>query len=215
MKRAPIKVNLAARAANAEIRRRRTRARLIDAALAVVADKGLAATIEDFAAAAGVARGTVYNYFPTVADLLDAVRRRILRDVGEGLGVALAQVSDPAAELATLSLFLVAYSQRQPLQGWAALHLERLQPGRRTDGADPFDRILARGVAEGRFRAVDVGAARILAAGAVRMAIHDALTRPAPGEQVVSVCGLILASLGVPPAEALAIAESAARRLAA
>jgi len=64
-----MRVNLQARAASAERRRARTRERLLDAAEKVVASKDLQdATIEDFVSAAGVSRGTFYNYFPTVTD---------------------------------------------------------------------------------------------------------------------------------------------------
>ena len=47
-------------------RRERTQARIIEAALRVFAEKGPdAPIIDDFIKAAGVARGTFYNYFPS------------------------------------------------------------------------------------------------------------------------------------------------------
>jgi len=210
--RSPIKVNLAARAANAEIRRRQTRKRLIEAGLAVLAEKGLTASIEDYAAAAGVSRGTFYNYFPTTGDLLGAIRRMIMRNAGVELAPALEGMADPAMRLATLSFHLIDFARRNPTQGWAGLHLERLQPSRRAGDTDPFDAVLSAGVAQKRFREVDVWAARTLVTGAVRMAIHDALTVDPPPGHAQAIVALILAALGLEPGEAEAVAAEAAAR---
>jgi len=55
-------------------RRQRMRLRLIESALPVFAEKGLdAASIDDVIAAAGVSRGTFYNYFRTDVELAAAV----------------------------------------------------------------------------------------------------------------------------------------------
>jgi AcrR family transcriptional regulator len=54
-------------------RRARTRQRIIEAALGVIAERGPdAPVIEDFIQAAGVARGTFYNHFKTTEELLIA-----------------------------------------------------------------------------------------------------------------------------------------------
>ena len=74
-----MRVNLEARAAAAEQRKAQTRERLLEAAIAVIGEKGPdACSIEDFVAAADVSRGTFYNYFPTAEDLLRAVSRKII-----------------------------------------------------------------------------------------------------------------------------------------
>ena len=78
-----MRVNLEARAAAAENRKALTRERLLDAAVKVIGEKGPdASSVEDFVAAADVSRGTFYNYFPTMEDLLRAVRRKLI-DVGD------------------------------------------------------------------------------------------------------------------------------------
>ncbi|WP_374573779.1 TetR/AcrR family transcriptional regulator [Phenylobacterium sp.] len=214
-RRAPIKVNLEARAANAELRRRQTRAKLLDAALEVIAEKGPeAASIEDYAAAAGVARGTVYNYFPTAADLLDGVRRLILRRATQSVQTALDGVDDPAGRLAGLCLSLIIYAGRNPTDAWAALRLERLRPTRSPDDPDVFDQAITDGLARGRFRRVDPRSARTLVTGAVRMAIHDVLTLTAPANHAVGVTALILAGLGLAAGEAEALTAEIARRAA-
>ena len=54
-------------------RRTRMRRKLVESALFVFAEKGVdASVIEDVIAAAGVSRGTFYNYFRTNGELLAA-----------------------------------------------------------------------------------------------------------------------------------------------
>lgn len=74
-----------------EARRIETRARLFDAALAEISDRGLAAAdVSAIAAAAGVARGTFYFHFPTKEHVLVEAERdeetRIVRELDKATG---------------------------------------------------------------------------------------------------------------------------------
>ena len=70
-------------------RNRRTRPdtrrqELVDAALALFAARGVAATsVDDIVKAAGVAKGTFYLYFSTKDDAVTAVAERMVDGVGE------------------------------------------------------------------------------------------------------------------------------------
>ncbi|KKC04880.1 TetR/AcrR family transcriptional regulator [Mycobacterium nebraskense] len=74
-----------------EARRLETRARLFDAALAEIAQRGLAAAdVSAIAAAAGVVRGTFYFHFPTKEHVLAELERdeetRIISRLGDAKG---------------------------------------------------------------------------------------------------------------------------------
>ncbi|MGB3437976.1 MAG: helix-turn-helix domain-containing protein [Actinophytocola sp.] len=60
---------------------RRNRARILDAAAEVFAERGVAASTEEIAARAGVAIGTVFRHFPTKQDLLGASLKDLLADL--------------------------------------------------------------------------------------------------------------------------------------
>jgi AcrR family transcriptional regulator len=62
---------------------RRNRARLLDAAEAVFAAKGISASTEEVARSAGVGVGTLFRHFPTKENLLEAVYRERLRRMAE------------------------------------------------------------------------------------------------------------------------------------
>ena len=58
---------------------RRNHERILEAALAVFAEKGADASIPEIAARAGVGKATVYRNYPTKADLLTAITRNRLQ----------------------------------------------------------------------------------------------------------------------------------------
>jgi AcrR family transcriptional regulator len=209
--RRPIRVNLQARAATAEQRRARTRERLLDAAEAIVAQKGFEqASIDDFVRAAGVSRGTFYNYFPTTAALLHALNTRVAEDLDRTLDVLTAHIEDCAARLAATLHTVVANCVSDPVRGWVAMQIAASRLPRQHAFEDRFASIYNEGVACGRFRDIDMMAAYTVAFGAIRMAQRDILggaSLPAQGVQIVA---LILTAFGVPFEEATQISRDEA-----
>jgi AcrR family transcriptional regulator len=80
---------------------RRNRARVLDAAEAVFAAKGTAASTEEIARQAGVGIGTVFRHYPTKEALLEAVLADRLRQLADEVD-ALASAEDPSEALASL-----------------------------------------------------------------------------------------------------------------
>lgn len=77
-------------------RRSKTRARIIEAALHVFAEKGPdAPVIDDFIRASGIARGTFYNYFNNTAELLTATSTWLTDDMAAAIEGELQQIKDP------------------------------------------------------------------------------------------------------------------------
>lgn len=76
----------------------RNRARILDAAEAVFADRGPQASTEEVARRAGVAIGTVFRHFPTKSDLLTALMKRLLEQITAD-ATSLALQGDPGTAL--------------------------------------------------------------------------------------------------------------------
>ena len=94
--------------------RRSTRGNIVDAAVALIADRGFSATsVDDIATAAGVAKGSVYYNFGSKTALFEAV---IVEGVGR-LTTALRAAVDGlqgAAAIAALVTELLAQAQSHP-----------------------------------------------------------------------------------------------------
>ena len=94
----------------------RTESRIVEAALRVFAEWGPdAPVIDDFVKAAGVARGTFYNHFKRVEQLLQATSAWTTRDVLQSIEEAIAGIEGPALRFGVgLRLFFVR-AQRDPV----------------------------------------------------------------------------------------------------
>ncbi|NTT85744.1 TetR/AcrR family transcriptional regulator [Tabrizicola fusiformis] len=194
------------RSAVANLKRERMRARLIEAALLVVAAKGLEATmIDDVAATAGASRGSFYNYFFTLQELLLAANREL---ADEMVGFVLAEVdhvTDPAEKVARgLTLFLHLSAAHPLLARFAAgMGLKGLTQGSVAEAV--LTPLLARGMSEGRFARMPLPEARDLLAAT----LLASLARTARGEavDVAAIVAALLRGLGLPPEAAARLAD--------
>lgn len=210
-----MRVNLEARAAAAENRRAQTRERLLKAAVVVIGEKGFdAASIEDFVAAAKVSRGTFYNYFPTMEDLLRAVRRKLTDALMAVLDAHLPPTIPVSSRLATRLHSHFTLVSSDPAWGWVVMRLDGTRLGRTPAMEESFDRMYREGVASGEFRPADPAAIRSLVFGTSRMVQRDilmGLAAPGHSERVVA---LLLMTFGVSPEAADRISRDSALRAA-
>lgn len=187
-------------------RRERTRAKLLAAAAQVLAEHGeQKATIDDFIQAAGVARGTFYNYYQTRGEILEDLWAEVGRNPFVSIQKACASIKDPAERLVTKTRLILKTAQDNSTWGWVvfALSLDIT-----TVNADllAFPRPdLEAGLRKGRFKFEDIHAAKDLVVGACRTALHAQLIEERSEEYPRALATLMLRSLGVSATEAHAL----------
>ncbi|HEY1391867.1 MAG TPA: TetR/AcrR family transcriptional regulator [Methylibium sp.] len=160
-----------AQPASASTRQRRKEARpeqLLDAALSLFVEKGFAATrSEEVAARAGVAKGTLYLYYPSKEELLKAVvRENLSKCIGEAASIAEGYEGSSSELLALLlhtwwervgekpasGIFKIVLTEMGNFPDFAGFYLQEvIQPGR-----ELFSRVLQRGIDAGEFRQIDL-----------------------------------------------------------
>lgn len=183
----------------------RTRQRLIRAAILVVAKRGIGPSlIDDVAREAGVSRGTFYNHFAGVPNLLEAADRTLADEVMQLILGRIAPIADPAVACATgLALFLTA-ARDYPLVAQFSAQVGLSKP-------EPLDivqevgaALLEQGVKTGRFVPMPVPLALGLVSWGVAMAMQHQV-EGAAFDIPVTIAAL-LRLLGVPAAEAAILA---------
>lgn len=214
MKPAPAAIkfdaNLQRRKEIGQERRERTRAKLLAAAAQVLAEHGeKKATIDDFIQAAGVARGTFYNYYQTRGEILEDLWAEIGRNPFVGIQKACASIKDPAERLATKTRLILKTAQDNRTWGWVvfALSLDITTVNADLLGFPRPD--LEEGQRKARFRFDDIQAAKDLVVGACRTALHALLIEERSEEYPRALTTLMLRSLGVSATEAQALSRRA------
>jgi AcrR family transcriptional regulator len=169
-----------------EERSARTQIRIVTAALEVFAERGPdAPVIDEFVRAAGIARGTFYNHFKSVEELLHATSEWTTREVVTAIEHALAGLTGPTLRLGVgLRLFL-ARAQRDPV--WCRFVARVWKVG----GLELPTRDVEEGIRLGHFRVPGFAAARDVLFGGIREALQRIGEGPVPpsfGDQVTEVC---------------------------
>jgi len=138
-----------------------------------------AVTMEDIAARAGLAKGTLYLYFRSKEDLLQALLSQVGEQMESELTAILAAASAPPAKLDQALAMLMQYLERERVL--FPLYLRTIfAGGRRGEGRDNqvlaverrvlalFARLFAEGMARGDFIAADPALLTFLLRGLVR-----------------------------------------------
>lgn len=185
----------------------RTRARLMDAAVAVFARVGYeAASVNEIAQAADVANGTFYLHFKDKNEIAAAVAFRMAADVARQLDEAMSDIDDAVerTSLATRQFIDIACSE--PDWGWALFHAAWYMPDLRKQVVTYLRADIRRGVEQGAFKVglddflIDTFASMVLSALLGRLRGE---TGPEAGSKIAE---LQLRMLGVTPARAHRVA---------
>ncbi len=108
-------------------KRERTRRKLLDAGLQVIADRGEALTASDVVAVADVSNGTFYNHFLDRDDFIRALARESLRAITEQSADD-TEGTDPAWRFAVASTRVLDAGVRDPLWGARPCDLPTARP---------------------------------------------------------------------------------------
>lgn len=148
------------RNAIADARRRDSRRReILDTAQAMFA-KGRICPVEDVATRLGLAKGTVYLYFPSKGDLLAAVVQRSMDELMAALREAAAGKGSPEERIAGMVRCAVrSYrEQRLVLKVWMDAPADARRPVRvrwQKESRALFHKVLQAGMKSGAFRSHD------------------------------------------------------------
>ena len=202
-------------------RRLRTRARLIDAARRIIAERGgiEAVPIAEITEAADVAIGSFYNHFPSREALFEAVVSETLEAHGQTIDALAAEIADVAELCAAALRLTMRMVEADPVWGGFMVRMGTYLPelglilGRRLVDT------LKRGIQSGRFTVTDEATTLAVVAGVVFGAMHvrrseaspgsfsDLLPDSLPDDADSLVADQLLQLLGLPREEAAEIAR--------
>lgn len=190
-------------------RRRRMRLRLIESALLVFAAKGIdRASIDDVIEAAGVSRGTFYNYFRTDAELAEAVSEELTTEMIAHVEASVGHLANPVERVARgLRIYLAAaasfplFARFTSQAGFRSVSPNQLL-------REYLPRHIVEGVKSGRMEVPDVSLAVDMIVGAALSAVHALSTRTVSRHYAENAVMHVLVGLGVTRATARKLAHA-------
>jgi len=201
------RIDLARRAQIGRDRRARTRSQLVEAARGLFSDRPVeAVTIDDVVGAAGVAKGTFYVHFDSLAELQAAVADDLARQFDELLQPRRLALSDPVERIAAGCAAFIGQALREPSWGALVARSAASMPSVARLARERLSEDVRRAAADARLGDVTPGLAYELAIGIVLRTMQAAAEGglgPTPAQSVVAA---ILRAIGVKPAEARRVA---------
>ncbi|MEO5900171.1 MAG: TetR/AcrR family transcriptional regulator [Ilumatobacteraceae bacterium] len=183
-------------------KRARTRRQLVDAGMAALADHGPGGvTIGDIAGRAGVATGTFYNHFPSMAHLIDAVTDELAGGVEIARGVLEQVERDPAALVAIGTRQLLRLTRADPPAARAFVSLLATAPAFRARVRTTVHGAIDAGIGAGRFPERSAVLTTDAVLGTVVQWMRSALTDEAGPEPEREHLRMILVIVGLPQRE--------------
>jgi AcrR family transcriptional regulator len=192
------------RTRTAEVRREQMRRRLIESAIIVFAEHGVnSAVIGQVITAAGVSRGSFYNYFRTNEELSDAVCMELAGELVFHAEAALTEDMLPERALAMGGATVLRCAFHYPVLGRFMSTLSLNGDVLMREMSKRLSDQLEAGMASGAFHRADIGMVTDILISIIRTAIlRIALGHTAPltpDEYIRAVVASMLRALGVPP----------------
>lgn len=185
-------------------RREKTRARLLECALLVFAEKGPeAAIIDDVIALAGMARGSFYNYFRTNEELLDAVAAEITNEWLRVLDPIVQLHEDPAIRVTCGTKLMLHVMRSYPLLGAFLSRMQISTAGHELLSIQYLRRDVLAGIERNRFAQRQPQAVIDIVVGAVFCAARSLSQAMLPNDYPEEMVMALLRSLGMTEDEAV------------
>lgn len=175
----------------------KTRAWIIKCAIPVFAEHGPdIPVIDDFAKAAGLSRGSFYNYFKTTRELLDAAMEALSDEVIATIVPVVVGLTDPVVRLGTAARMYYRKATMDPLfgaflgsvSGVGGMAIENVR-------AD-----LLQAMQDGQIKIKEIELAEAICYGVMVFALRTPAARVGGDARGSEVVRAILAALGVSPA---------------
>ena len=174
-------------------RRERTHRHILESALRVFAEQGPdAPVIDDFIRAAGIARGTFYNYYRSAHELLEAVSHAMDDSASAAIESDMAGKTDPLDRIATGVLLWLGKAASDPL--WCSFVVRVRRRGKAVERQLTAD--LRRGMRAGVLSVASVAVGRDLVVGTILEAMHRMARGRVPKTYPMAVARAILHGLG-------------------
>ncbi|WP_334145087.1 TetR/AcrR family transcriptional regulator [Rhabdothermincola sp.] len=188
-----------------------TRERVLDAALASFGTKGYEATsLDHLAVDLGVRKQTILYYFPTKADLLDAVVDRAADDLASALEAAVAGAGDGFARVEAIVRSVFRLAMRRPELLGLLREVSRLGSPVATRLTERFEPLVARATA---FLEAEMAAGRVRTCDArlLLLSVYSTVLGVATEVEVLRAVGIepTLRSMAVRRRELLRFLHSA------
>ncbi|TCK84033.1 TetR/AcrR family transcriptional regulator [Paraburkholderia sp. BL9I2N2] len=191
-------------------RKRETRARLLEAALNLMAQKGMeGVAINEITEAADVGFGSFYNHFESKEAIHAALTDQVFEDFADTLERLAGDLSDPAEVISVSVRHTLLRARREPVWGQFLIR-EGLSPHALNRGlGQRLSRDIRKGIAAKRFSIADPLMALLSVGGTVLAAIAVDLYGDAPiGPEISALGELGLRSKDFPERAATALLQT-------
>lgn len=189
-------------------KRERTRRLLLQAAVKVIAAKGMeAASIQEIAASAGVANGTFYNYFQTKEAVMEAAAVAVGVDYCERIDASYAHITDGAERMSIGGRHYMTLAIEQSVLAAFMMSIAMASPVWDSQVRPYIYADLLLGIKQKRFHVASKDAAMDMITGTNYSAIASILRGTAGKPHISATAATILRGLGMSPKEADEIAR--------
>lgn len=176
----------------------RTRQQLVDAALRIYAHKGAGElALNELAQEAGVASGTVYNYFRTKEDVLNAVGIALAEELSRQVTSVSEGVTDGAERISIGIRTFVRRAEQDPEWASALINVVRYAEGMRSLVAESIRNDLRIGAKQGHFHYDDEDIAMGLVVSGTLSAMIGIIEKRGVKEQDAIIAKMLLQALGM------------------